>query len=115
LRLGFFKDSTDTLSAVGRDHQWWIFGLAVVAAPLFEEFIFRGLIFRGLLRTWRFPTAALASAAIFAIVHPPVSVVPVFVLGLFTALSYERTGLLLAPILTHAVYNAIVVALDYLV
>jgi ABC-2 type transport system permease protein len=40
--------------------------------------------------------------------HPPVSVAPVFVLGFCAAVVYHRSGLLLAPMLTHALYNAAV-------
>ena len=47
-----------------------------------------------------------ASAAVFAVVHPPISMLPVFVLGVATALSFERTRLLLVPMIVHAVYNA---------
>jgi hypothetical protein len=83
--------------------------LAVVAAPLFEEFIFRGLIFGGLRRSWSPVVAALASAGVFAIVHPPLSMVPVFALGFCAALAYERTGALLAPMLAHALYNGLIV------
>jgi hypothetical protein len=60
--------------------------LAIRAAPQFEEFIFRGLIFGGLRRTMGVAASVTASAAIFAIVHPPVSVIPVFGLGLAAAL-----------------------------
>ena len=84
--------------------------MIIVAAPIFEEFIFRGLIFGGLRRSLDLPVAAIASAAIFAIVHPPASVIPVFVLGLCTALAYERTRMLAAPIVVHMVYNAAVMA-----
>ncbi|MDC8759808.1 CPBP family intramembrane glutamic endopeptidase [Janthinobacterium fluminis] len=87
----------------------WFLGLAVLAAPLCEEFIFRGLIFGGLRRSMGALPAALASAAIFAIVHPPASMLPVFVVGLCTAWAYERSKTLLAPMLAHAGYNAIVV------
>jgi hypothetical protein len=50
----------------------------------------------------------LASAAIFALVHPAPSVIPVFGLGIATALVYERTGFLFGPMVVHAVYNAAV-------
>jgi ABC-2 type transport system permease protein len=90
----------------------WLVGLAVLAAPVFEEAIFRGLVFGGLRRSVGFPAAALASAAIFAVVHPPIAVIPVFGLALVAAYVYERTHLLLAPMVTHAVYNAVVVALS---
>ncbi|HLH91843.1 MAG TPA: type II CAAX endopeptidase family protein [Xanthobacteraceae bacterium] len=91
----------------------WLGALAVVAAPIFEEFIFRGLIFGGMRRTLGTAGAVLASAAIFAIVHPPVSVVPVFVLGLCTAVVYARTRMLAASMITHALYNAAVIALQW--
>jgi len=84
--------------------------LAVFAAPVFEEFLFRGLIFGGLRRTLSFPVSALASAALFAAVHPPASMVPVFVLGLGTAWVYQRKRILMASMATHAVYNAVIVA-----
>jgi membrane protease YdiL (CAAX protease family) len=90
----------------------WVIPLAVLAAPVFEEFIFRGLVFGGLRRSVRPGLAALASAAIFAIVHPPSAVPPVFVLALCAATVYQRSGLLLAPILTHALYNAAVLLLQ---
>ncbi len=91
----------------------WLGALAVIAAPIFEEFIFRGLIFGGLRRTLGAGAAVLASAAIFAIVHPPPSVVPVFVLGLATALVYARTRMLAASMITHALYNAAVLAFQW--
>jgi hypothetical protein len=81
--------------------------LVVVAAPLVEEFIFRGLLLRGLERMGRPALAVLGSAAIFAVIHPPASVLPVFVLGLAAAVGFRRTGWLLTPIATHATYNAI--------
>jgi membrane protease YdiL (CAAX protease family) len=88
----------------------WLFLLAVVAAPLCEEFIFRGLVFGGLRRSMGLVQAAAMSAALFAIVHPPVSMVPVFGLGLATAFAYARTRALMAPVLVHAVYNGVLLA-----
>jgi membrane protease YdiL (CAAX protease family) len=94
---------------VGVEDELWIAVLAVAAAPIFEEFIFRGLIFGGLRRTLGLAVSVLASAAIFALVHPPVAVIPLFGLGVAAALVYERTRLLIGPIAVHAVYNAAVV------
>jgi ABC-2 type transport system permease protein len=87
----------------------WLLLLAVLAAPLFEEFIFRGVLFRGLRRSLGAPSAALASAAVFALVHPMVAALPVFVLALLAAVAYERSRWLLTPILAHMTYNAIVI------
>ena len=88
----------------------WIPVLAIFAAPLFEEFIFRGLIFGGLKRSLGLTASIGASAAVFAVVHPPLSMIPVFLLGVCTAIAYERSKILLAPMLAHAIYNAVVLA-----
>jgi membrane protease YdiL (CAAX protease family) len=84
--------------------------VAVVAAPVFEEFIFRGLIFQGLRRSFGLAFATLASAAVFALVHPPYAMVPVFVMGALAAWVYDRTRMLAAPMTAHAIYNAAVIA-----
>lgn len=86
----------------------WLLLLAVGAAPLCEEFIFRGLIYGGLRRSMGVLPALCVSAALFAIMHPPVSMLPVFGLGLATAYAFERSKSLLAPMLVHAFYNAAV-------
>jgi membrane protease YdiL (CAAX protease family) len=53
-----------------------------------------------------------ASAALFAVIHPPAAMLPVFVLGLCTAFAAERSKSLLAPMLAHALYNAGMLALQ---
>ena len=58
--------------------------------------------------------ATLASAAVFAILHPALAIVPVFAMGVCAALVYERTRSLLAPMLVHAVYNACIVGVPML-
>ncbi len=93
--------------------QLWMVALAVLAAPLCEEFIFRGLIYGGLRRSLPTWSAIMVSAAIFAVVHPPLSMLPVFVLGCCAAWTYERSKTLLAPMLVHAVYNAAVLAAQW--
>ncbi|MHC5078348.1 MAG: lysostaphin resistance A-like protein [Planctomycetota bacterium] len=82
--------------------------LGIVAAPLFEEILFRGFVFKGLRMSMRFFPAAVVSALLFTFVHPPLSAVPVFCLGLTAAWAYEKSKVLVAPILIHGLYNAIV-------
>jgi len=86
---------------------WWLVLLAVVAAPLFEEFIFRGLVFRGMRRSLPAAWSIAGSAAIFAICHPPISAAPVFIMGALAALGFEATGWILTPICVHVTYNAL--------
>jgi membrane protease YdiL (CAAX protease family) len=95
-------------SAKGLSAGIWLPVLAIAAAPIFEEFIFRGLIFSGLRRSLNAWPAIAVSAAVFAIVHPPASMIPVFGLGLCTAFAFERTKMLLTPMIAHAIYNAVV-------
>ena len=87
---------------------WWLVLLAVIAAPLFEEFIFRGLVFRGMRRSLPARWSIAGSAAVFAICHPPISVIPVFVMGVLAALGFEMTGWIVTPICVHMTYNGLV-------
>jgi len=115
LKVPAFRALLDTeLSArveLARGERVWLTLLAVVAAPLFEEFIFRGILFRGFRRSFTAPLAAFMSALVFALVHPAASALPVFVMALVAGLVYERFRWLFAPIATHMTYNAVVVGL----
>ncbi len=84
--------------------------LALFVAPVFEEYLFRGLLYGGLRRLVRPAAAMLVSAAAFAAMHQPIAVAPVFVLGVAAAMSYRRSGLLPAAIVTHLTYNAVAIA-----
>jgi hypothetical protein len=90
----------------------WICVLLVVAAPIFEEFLFRGLVFQGLRRTAGPILGVIGSAALFALVHPPIAIVPVFGLGIAAAISFNQSRYLLAPIVAHAVYNGSILLLN---
>ncbi|MFH1378545.1 MAG: CPBP family intramembrane glutamic endopeptidase [Planctomycetota bacterium] len=84
-----------------------LFIVAVVGAPLFEEFIFRGAIYPGLKSRFSRPIAAVISAILFALVHPYTHWAHIFLLGLLFVYLYERTGSLWPSIALHATNNAI--------
>ena len=76
---------------------------AVLAAPLGEEFIFRGLFLQGLLGS-RWPTrvAILVSAAIFSAVHlDPVGFLARLELGVLFGVLFVRTGSLWPGMAAH--------------
>ncbi len=80
--------------------------LAVVIAPMTEEFIFRAGVFR-YLRT-RIPRwlALMIPALLFAILHGNLmAFVPLFALGVFFALAYEYTGRIAVPMIAHSLFN----------
>ena len=101
-----WKQDAELSSFCRADQPLWICALVIVAAPIVEEFIFRGLIFQGLRRSAGVAVAVVGSAALFALVHPPIAVIPVFGLGIAAAISLERSGCLWSSIVTHAIYNA---------
>jgi membrane protease YdiL (CAAX protease family) len=91
--------------------------LPIVVAPFFEETIFRGMMHTALLHAAalsRWMIVVVASA-IFAVIHLPAvpwqSIPALFVLALGLGYAYERTGKLWAPMLIHAVFNALNVTL----
>jgi membrane protease YdiL (CAAX protease family) len=84
--------------------------MAVLFAPFAEEYLFRGLLFRALDREWGGWRAVVGSAAFFAIYHPPLSWLPVALLGAANALLFKKTGRLAPAVLLHMIYNAVVLS-----
>jgi hypothetical protein len=86
-----------------------------IAAPLFEEFFFRGVFLRGLMAPGGSPTRALIiSAVIFSAFHlDPVGFLARVELGLLFGLLLVRTGSLWPCLLAHAANNAVSTALYF--
>lgn len=85
----------------------WITLISVsVFAPLFEEWLCRGLVLRGLLQKTKPGTAIVVSAVFFAVLHMnPWQALPAFLLGLLFGYVYYRTGSLKLTMLMHCVNN----------
>ncbi len=104
---------------------WWrvlVIFSAVVMAALAEEVFCRGLLQSMLRRYTARPWLAIVlSSAFFSLMHLTAAddgktivwtpVLPMFALGIVLGYNYERSGRLLAPILTHAVFNAVSVGI----
>jgi CAAX protease family protein len=91
---------------------------AVIAAPVLEEFIFRGLLFRSIADRRGFWAGAIVSAVAFGAFHllTPGDGLDVLALGithvgtgLGLAWIYRKRGNLLASIAGHAIFNLIAV------
>lgn len=89
------------------DGPLWAALLSVsVFAPLFEEWLCRGLVLRGLMKHMNPTEAILVSAAFFAILHMnPWQAIPAFLLGILFGYVYYRTGSLKLTMLMHCVNN----------
>ena len=92
---------------------WVNFLLVSIMAPLFEEWLCRGMVLRGLLNSGNMKPgwAIVVSALFFAIIHAnPWQAVPAFVLGLLFGYVYYKTGSLKLTMLMHFTNNTMALA-----
>ena len=108
--LRHFGVQLPDIAAVGWER--WALGAAiVVAAPFAEEYFFRGWLQDAIGRehSQRGRWFALGVTAFaFAAVHPPLSFVPVLVLGLVAGGLYATSRSVTPAIVAHAVHNLLV-------
>jgi hypothetical protein len=82
--------------------------LAVVVAPVAEEVIFRSVLYLPLRRRLGAVSATLIVAVVFAAGHAYLlGAAQLFVLSVVFCALFETTGSLWAPIVAHAVFNAV--------
>jgi membrane protease YdiL (CAAX protease family) len=81
-------------------------------APLFEEWLCRGIVLRGLLKKVNPCSAIIISAAFFAVLHMnPWQAIPAFAIGLLFSYIYYRTGSLKLTMLMHCANNTLAAVL----
>jgi uncharacterized protein len=80
----------------------------VIAAPLTEEFIFRGFLFHRWAIKWGVPTALITTSILFGILHT--NFIGAGLFGFINGLLYVKTKTLWMPIALHAMNNAIACA-----
>ena len=99
--------------------------VVIIVGPAVEELVFRGALFNGLYRLTRmskspgatakrasFALSALASSALFALLHlEPVVLPALLILAVILCALFERTGSLLPPFVAHATFNSFAVLL----
>lgn len=95
------------LDRLGTTHRLLLVLNIIVFAPAVEEFVFRGMLLRRWLAKRGLWTGLLGSAAVFALLHPPIWIGS-FVFGVIAGILYLWSGSLLVPILVHAINNAFV-------
>jgi hypothetical protein len=101
-------DLARAIQAAGRDPvaAVLLFLVAVIAAPLVEELLFRGLVFGALRARFGFWPSAVLSSLLFAALHG-LRAIPLtqFVLGVFFCYLYESTGTLATGVFAHSLNN----------
>ncbi len=93
----------------------WVNFLCVsIFAPIFEEWLCRGMVLRGLLGKGPKPVWAIVLSAIFfAVIHAnPWQAVPAFLLGCLFGYVYYKTGSLRLTMLMHFTNNTLALILS---
>ncbi len=99
-------------SSVGRGI--WACVTALVAAPILEELLCRGVVLESVRRNWGSKVAVLVSALFFGLIHvEPATMVVAMVVGVILGVLYLRTSSLYSVIIIHSINNAAALALIY--
>ena len=98
-----FFSSSETMS-----QRVTIIVLAVVAAPIFEELIFRFFIYGAIRRYFGVTIGLVANSFLFAAAHTHLpSAFPLFVLAGCLTLAYEWSGSIIVSMSMHALFNSV--------
>ncbi|MEA5534364.1 CPBP family intramembrane glutamic endopeptidase [Crocosphaera sp. XPORK-15E] len=80
---------------------------AAIAAPVYEEIMFRGFLLPSLTRYFPVWGAIILSSLIFAVAHLNLSeVLPLAILGIVLGVVYTRSRNLLSSMLVHSLWNS---------
>lgn len=107
--LVHLTSASAALKAVAPDDTATLLFLAIVAAPVLEELVFRGFLFRRLFAAGGSVVAYVGSATCFAAVHlDPSFFLAYFVAGLVLAYAYKATGRIWVSMIAHSANNLFV-------
>ena len=102
----FYDTFLETMKQMTGGPFWSSFLVTAIFAPIFEEWMCRGVILRGLLTKMKPGWAIVVSALFFAIIHMnPWQALNAFLIGVIMGYVYYKTGSLLLTMLIHFVNN----------
>lgn len=80
--------------------------VALIAAPIVEEMLFRGILYPTIKQAGYRKLALWGTSILFALTHQNVpAFLPLVFFAIILTLLYEETGNLLAPIIAHSCFN----------
>ena len=92
---------------------WSSFLVVAIFAPIFEEWLCRGMVLRGLLTKMKPVWAIVISALFFAVIHAnPWQALNAFLIGMVMGYVYYKTGSLILTMIIHFVNNGTAVVLS---
>jgi hypothetical protein len=102
----FYDSFLETMKQMTGGPFWSSFLVTAIFAPVFEEWMCRGVILRGLLTKMKPVWAIVISALFFALIHGnPWQALNAFLIGVVMGYVYYKTGSLLLTMLIHFVNN----------
>ena len=113
----FFREMMrEMVLEMASDQGLLMFIALVIAAPILEELIFRGIMLDGLLRIYSPTKAVIVSSLLFGLIHlNPAQFVGGALVGGFMGWVYVHTRSVLATILIHASFNLTAFAESYFI
>ena len=109
---GFYESFMELMGKMIGGKFWSSFLLAAIFAPIFEEWLCRGMVLRGLLSKMKPGWAIVVSALFFALIHlNPWQALNAFIIGVIMGYIYYKTGSLWLTMLVHFVNNGTAVVL----
>ncbi len=109
----FYEFLTKVMKELTGGPFWSSFLLVAIFAPIFEEWLCRGMVLRGLLANLKPGWAIVVSALFFAVIHAnPWQALNAFIIGVVMGYVYYKTGNLWLTMLMHFVNNGTAVILS---
>ena len=109
----FYELFTELMKQMTGGPLWSSFLVVAIFAPIFEEWLCRGMVLRGLLTKMKPVWAIVISALFFAVIHGnPWQALNAFLIGLMMGYVYYKTGSLILTMVIHFVNNGTSVILS---
>ena len=111
----FYEMFTELMKQMTGGPFWSSFLVVAIFAPIFEEWLCRGMVLRGLLTKMKPVWAIVISALFFAVIHMnPWQALNAFLIGLMMGYVYYKTGSLILTMIMHFVNNGTAVILSHI-
>ena len=109
----FYDLLMETMKQMTGGPFWSSFLTVAIFAPIFEEWMCRGMVLRGLLTKMKPGWAIVISALFFAVIHAnPWQALNAFLIGLVMGYVYYKTGSLILTMIIHFINNGTAVILS---
>ncbi len=104
--IGFGGSPSLVSELNGTADQLFLFVAIVIVAPFIEELLFRGYLYDQIRKRYASWVAIVVTGGLFSIAHfTPVTLLPIFILGVFMGMLRERSGSVVPSMVFHSANN----------